>query len=565
MKMLNNQIRSRREINFNFKFQQLARGIKSLFIFFLLIFLIGCSKTVNLSAVVYKVKENTIVLKESQNEPFTGNVLCNNDKGLLIYELVIEKGINITDNIEVNRTDLCNSEKMPYEYYWDILDDSLNVFMKDLNIPFSGRVLINSINDTIDYFSDVNMEIKYRHGKKFGNTIYFFESGKIESIICYENNEMTGESSGYYENGQLQSRTNYRNGKIVDGEVVSYFDNGKIMGEYKYKNGKLSGPCINYYKNGQINRKINYLNGKLEGDWAYWKENGDILDKGKILNGSGTIRYYYASNKLRTVYNYKNGERDGLIEEYYENGKLESVKNYNNGILDGEYYKYFENNTVEERSYYSLGEYKGKVLKYFENGQLKEEAYYKKGKLDGERLRYYSDGTLSSESNYINGVNDGWNIKYKENGDILYDLFYVNGEIELFNAPKRVNPEISNCIKHVQTKLTRLEKDYKRSSKPYSAHVRAYFQFKNISNKKIAAVKFDFCFKDAFGDELYSGSVKYNLNLKAGETNPMDHYWYWEDSYSSPYDKLWSPVESGNVTTEVLVTKIVFSDGSILE
>ena len=47
--------------------------------------------------------------------------------------------------------------------------------------------------------------------------------------------------------------------------------------------------------------------------------------------------------------------------------------------------------------------------------------------------------------------------------------------------------------------------------------------------------------------------------------NSMDMYWYWEDSYSNPYKNLWSPVDSGNVKTEVTVTKIVFSDGSIIE
>ncbi len=45
----------------------------------------------------------------------------------------------------------------------------------------------------------------------------------------------------------------------------------------------------------------------------------------------------------------------------------------------------------------------------------------------------------------------------------------------------------------------------------------------------------------------------------------MNHYWYWEDSYLSSYSKLWSPVESGNVKTEVTITKIVFSNGDTIE
>lgn len=582
------QIRTKTGIDISSISQLLVQCIKPFSASLLFILLMGCSKTVTTNDVVYNAKENMIVLSESQNEPYTGNVLCHNNNGLLIYELVINKGINITDNIEVNRNALCNTKKEPYEYYWDITDDSLNVFMKDFYIPFSGKVVFNANSDTIDVNMEANLEVNYQQGKKNGNTIYYSDNREIQGIISYEDNELNGETSWFYENGQLESKVNYKDGKIngeknsfyengqlkskinykdgevIDKEVISYFDNGKIKSELKYNNGKLTGTGISYYINGQIQSKIEYKKGEFEGNWTYWKSNGDTLDSGKINNGNGIIRLYDDNYNLLSVLRFKNGEYDGLIESYYDNGLPHLVRNYKDGKLNGEYCRYYENNQLEVKATYFNGEYDGQVIRYDENGKIEESSNYKKGILHGKQL-YYLPGVSLHESNYKNGIQDGWKICYKENGDILYKLFYVNGESDFQNQPKRVNPEIDKSIKYVKVKLERYKKDYKRDSKPYGAHVKAYFQFKNISKKKIAAIKFDFCFKDVFGDELYSGSVKYDLNLKAGETNPMDHYWYWEDSYSSPYDKLWSPVESGNVTTEVLVTKIVFSDGSILE
>ncbi|MBC8526689.1 MAG: toxin-antitoxin system YwqK family antitoxin [Candidatus Cloacimonetes bacterium] len=493
-------------------------------------------------------------------------MLCHNSDGILKYELLYKNGENITEDLNVSLNSLCNINKEPFEYYWDVLYDSLGVFMKDFYTPFSGKLVINSYEDTIDYFVDINSEISYKHGLKDGKTKFYFESGLIESEINYKNNKinglaknyfenrkikgesnykndkLNGLSSYYYKNGQLQTQVNYKDGEIIDNEIKEFYDNGKIKSISKYKNGILDGLKQEFYENEQIKSKIEYVEGKINGKWIYWKKNGELLDSGELFDGTGVIKHYFDNQNLKYEANYKNGEFDGLVAEYFENGQPKEKANYSNG------------------------KYNGNFIKYFENEQIKEKSNYKNGDLDGKQLIYYEDGILYEENNFKNGEKNGWQLTYYTNGKLKYDLFYVNGEINYSKRDyKKINPRIKKCIKFVKAKLEKYDKDYDRKSKPYSAHVRAYFQFKNISNKKITAIKFDFTFKDVFEDILYDNSAKYDLNLSSGEKNSMNIYWYWEDSYSSPYSKLWSPVESGNVKTEVTVTKIVFSDGSIIE
>lgn len=117
-------------------------------------------------------------------------------------------------------------------------------------------------------------------------------------------------------------------------------------------------------------------------------------------------------------------------------------------------------------------------------------------------------------------------------------------------------------------KSAHLDADYSRSSKPYGAHVRLYFQFENLSSKKIAGLIYQVKCKDAFGDTIYSTNLKDNLVLAPDQSNPMDAFWYYEDNEfvpGEPYDKLKGAVQAGTLKVSVAVTKIAFYDGTVLE
>ena len=535
------------------------------FIIIIITIIVGCSKTVNTDEVVFNKEIRKVVLKNSGNKPFTGKVLHHNKEGILQLELQFKNGINITENLRLSMNSLCDTRKAPFEYSWDLELDTLGIFMKDFFAPFSGVFVINSKTDSLYDDIDIDFafessyksgfkngiakyyrneillsEINYKNNKYNGMAIEYYESGELRNKSNFRNGKLNGTSLSYHKNGNIEVEVNYNDGIITDNEVTEYFDNGIVKSITQYKEGIIDGSKQEFYLNEKTKYKIDYVKGKINGKWMYWKKDGELLDSGELIDGTGIIKHYFDNYNLKNEANYKNDKFNGIAAEYTENGNLKKKESFIDGIKNGDF------------------------IEYFENGQLKEKSFFKNGNLDGKKIIYFENGKIKEKTDFSDGMKNGWQFNYDENGKLKYNFYFVNDNYE-YREYKKNNPKLKKYITFVKAKLERFEKDYDRNSKPYSAHVRAYFQFKNISNKTITAIKFDFAFKDVFGDILYDNSAKYDLNLPSGEKNPMNLYWYWEDSYSSPYKKLWSPVESGNVKTEVSITKIVFSDGSIIE
>ncbi len=91
-------------------------------------------------------------------------------------------------------------------------------------------------------------------------------------------------------------------------------------------------------------------------------------------------------------------------KEYYPNGQLKSVLNYKRGQREG------------------IGLY------YYENGALKERVNYRKGKRERTGTTYYESGKLKEEITYENGVKV--NIKlYGEEGELISESVYKEGEL----------------------------------------------------------------------------------------------------------------------------------------
>ena len=122
-------------------------------------------------------------------------------------------------------------------------------------------------------------------------------------------------------------------------------------------------------------------------------------------------------------------------------------------------------------------------------------------------------------------------------------------------------------VEFVQSKVERLPADYGRSAKPYSAHVRAYFQFRNNHTIEMTGVEYQVVFRDAFGDVLYQTELRFQSRLQPNEVSEMDRYWYWEDNAfvdEEPYDHLQAAASAGTIKVEVTLKRAVFADGSII-
>jgi antitoxin component YwqK of YwqJK toxin-antitoxin module len=105
-------------------------------------------------------------------------------------------------------------------------------------------------------------------------------------------------------------------------------------------------------------------------------------------------REYYASGKLLSIIDYKDGVRNGSCKYFWDYGAwtIRSESNYKNGKLIGAFKSYYKNGQVESRGTYKYTESgvysrKNGVWKYYyDNGQLQRKSIIKGG---AEELEFY--------------------------------------------------------------------------------------------------------------------------------------------------------------------------------
>lgn len=113
------------------------------------------------------------------------------------------------------------------------------------------------------------------------------------------------------------------------------------------------------------------------------------------------------------------------------------------------------------------------------------------------------------------------------------------------------------------------DEDWSRSKPTYEAHVSLSFRFFNLSDKEIAGLMYDVVFKDAFGDEIETLTIKDNMIIPPNEFSPKKS-WYFTPSLLAPltkgsYEKLRPIVQAGTLRVVLTVTKIAFMDGTVVE
>ena len=121
-----------------------------------------------------------------------------------------------------------------------------------------------------------------------------------------------------------------------------------------------------------------------------------------------------------------------------------------------------------------------------------------------------------------------------------------------------------NLVEFVDARFEKHEKNFGREEKPFNAHIRAFFQFQNNSDKKVAGIKYQFSLIDPFDEVLYQSIVKDNIVIKAGQRNSLDSYYYWEDTFEDDdiYDKIVGAVTSNNLRAKIKILMIAFDNGT---
>lgn len=94
-------------------------------------------------------------------------------------------------------------------------------------------------------------------GKKDGECKLYFETGELNEVRSYKNNEMNGIWLTFNTNGVKVAEAAYKNGK-KDGNWYVWDDEGNLKYELCYSNGEKTGTWKSYDEMGVVVNERNY-------------------------------------------------------------------------------------------------------------------------------------------------------------------------------------------------------------------------------------------------------------------------------------------------------------------
>ncbi|AUW46841.1 hypothetical protein [Rhizobium leguminosarum] len=145
-----------------------------------------------------------------------------------------------------------------------------------------------------------------------------------------------------------------------------------------------------------------------------------------------------------------------------------------------------------------------------------------------------------------------------------FDAIAVPGPAEASTGPTAPpNPLSKAPVESVSAKMRVQNKDYQRQI--YHSRVELAPTFKNTSKKTVVAIAHTLTVTDAFGDKIVDGESKLDIKIPPGKTAASETFYFWDDNpfiQGEPYDKLTGPVSTGTAKATLLVTKVIYSDGS---
>jgi antitoxin component YwqK of YwqJK toxin-antitoxin module len=175
---------------------------------------------------------------------------------------------------------------------------------------------------------------------------------------------------------------------------------GKIIRIENYQNDLLQGEAILFDDYGQhINEIRNYYSNKGAYTFAHYDKQGKhITQSGNYdLFGQKTglwKEYFYQTDSLRLLTNYKEGRKDGESIEYYQNGQIKRLENYKYGKLSDK--KMLDENGYKMKYFpaFQYPEYKEPLYKYLFQ---KTECFEQIRKTETFEISFFvsEDGSLS--------------------------------------------------------------------------------------------------------------------------------------------------------------------------
>lgn len=173
-----------------------------------------------------------------------------------------------------------------------VFDKSENIFSgnaKYVNCKFEKYMMIDGFVEGVHFksYSDGTKKsfINYQNGKIEGKSLKWYFNGRMERREEYKNGILRLRET-WYLTGQMDERIQYRDGK-EDGETIKYFEDGKINKIGSYREGKKDGLWEEYYKFEKPKSQGYYKYGKKDGSWKNWDVDGTL-----------TITNYFGGKRL---------------------------------------------------------------------------------------------------------------------------------------------------------------------------------------------------------------------------------------------------------------------------
>jgi antitoxin component YwqK of YwqJK toxin-antitoxin module len=117
----------------------------------------------------------------------------------------------------------------------------------------------------------INLNAQEKH-------ILYFDSGKVSTVINFNNEEQTDLSyEYYYETGDLRKTTRTING-LFEGTTIEYYWTGTVKTVLVYTGGILNGVCSFYHNNGKLQLKGMVSNNNKVGQWKEYNYYGLLVN-----------------------------------------------------------------------------------------------------------------------------------------------------------------------------------------------------------------------------------------------------------------------------------------------
>ncbi len=274
----------------------------------------------------------------------------------------------------------------------------------------------------------LTMSENFANDVKQGNTIYYYQNGKVKQTIPFIAGKEEGQGFEFGPDSTIITLTQYKMGFVQREEKMNRRDVDSLK----------QGAWKQFYPTGVVKNEVTYSDDKMNGYYKEYSPSGSLMNTTKYVNGVvqknapelaklDVRTEYYQGGIVKFTGTYKDGVAEGIHRTFSPEGKVISAKVYADGVLTGEgildtigrqqgpWKEYHPNGQIKAQGEYLNSKKIGDWIFYYSNGKIEQRGKYdKKGKAQGPWKWYYESGNLWREEIYRNNLQDGVMTDYED-------------------------------------------------------------------------------------------------------------------------------------------------------